>query len=80
VKPPPDEKLGAVGVVKRLSRSGTRTLIVFSVLLIALAVICVEIQDRFGSTWGGIVGILVVPLIVASFMRKNETGRTNPHG
>ncbi len=57
-------------VIGRMAKSGIGTLLILGLLLVAIGVLCVEVQNHFGSTWAGFVGIVLVPLILANFMRS----------
>lgn len=70
----PDDGLTALRAVRRLTRSGGGTLLLLLGLFAGFVVLTVLVQKRFGTTWSGVMVIVVAPLILARFMRPSAKG------
>lgn len=57
-------------VLLRMLRIGPIRVAVLLSSLVLLAIVAVLIGNQYGSTWGGIVGIGIGPILVANLMRR----------
>jgi hypothetical protein len=62
-----------LGVLAQLGAGGTIRVLALILVLVALAIASVAIGNRYGSLWGGLVGIVVCPLVFVQIIRRMPT-------
>jgi uncharacterized membrane protein len=72
-----------ISVIRNLLRSGPARLFGFIAGVICIAIVAIVIGNRYGATWGGVIAIVIGPLIMVRILRASglqERNRRERHG
>ena len=58
------------GTLKQVEALPRVNLLVMVVWLVLVAVVAINVGNRFGNGWGGLIGIFVGPLVLVRLMRS----------
>jgi hypothetical protein len=66
----PEERHDFLGTLRLLLRQPLAFIMILLAVLTAVSILAVYIGNKYGDTWGAIVGTLVVPLIAGRMLKQ----------